>query len=130
MCPIFDPPDENSWDRPPAKKVGLGVQFFPAIRLVQAWKQIAGPVLLQKSEFEGVVESGGSLALKIKIADSVWRNEFFYSRQDILKAYQAALRKFGVEENRIPKIIIIHSGSGGQTPVKGNYKTRKNPSSV
>lgn len=110
MASIFDPPDENSWNRPPAKKVGLGVSQFPALALFQAWREMAGPILLKHSEFEGVVESQMGLALKIKIVDPVWRNEFFYSRKDILTNYQSALRKKGIPEAKIPKVIIIHAG--------------------
>ena len=116
MGSIFDPPDENAFYRPPARKIGLGVSQFPALRLIEAWKKIAGPVLLQKSEFEGVVDSQWGLALKIKIQDALWRNEFFYTRNDILKAYQTALRQMGVEEYRIPKQIIIHSGQAPKKP--------------
>ncbi len=126
MSAIFDPPDENAFNRPPAKLIGLGIAQFPALKLHQAWKEAAGPILLQQAEFEGLMESSTGLTLQIKIADPMWRNEFFYSRNEILTAYQNILKKMGFAPNQIPQKIYIHSGSKTPSPkTKSRFNSSK-----
>jgi hypothetical protein len=106
------------------KKIGSLLENHPALVLVKAWKETAGPALLKHTEFLGVsLDKGGIRQLKIGVFDSVWHQELQFQHEEILKRFIATLRRFNYPEELFPKSCSLTRTTS--MPLKALYSQKR-----
>lgn len=87
------------------KKIGSLLNSIKAFKILDAWKEVAGPALLKVAEFQGISFHHGHRFLILIVKDSAWRQELEFQKNEILQRYCAALQKRGLKGFDLPEMI-------------------------
>ncbi len=95
---------------PKSLSLASGLWSLPALKLVKAWKDCAGPALLRQTRFLGVLQEGSEWVLRLEVPDPMWRQELDFQKEQILASFRQALSKLGYPESRMPTRCLLAQG--------------------
>ena len=82
-----------------------------AIVMIEAWKECAGPAVLENVRFQGIHFNQGKRCLFLAVKDPVWRQELYYQKSIILERFNALLSKAGWPNHELPTDCLFRLDS-------------------
>jgi hypothetical protein len=96
------------------------------LQLIRAWKECAGPALLQQVKFLGTAREEDGFCLRLEVPDPLWRQELEFQKDSILAAFNAKLASFGYPVMERPvRCKILNAGAPGPATRNGKAAKRR-----
>lgn len=87
------------------RRIGGLLSGVGAFKILDAWKECAGPGVLKVSEFHGIQTQSGKKVLCLRVPDPTWRQELEFQKSELLEKYIRALKKRSVPADQFPEMI-------------------------